>query len=108
MGAAAAWRLARRGWSVELLEQFEPVHNRGSSHGGSRIFRLAYPEPFWIDLCCAARDAWREVEADADTTVLVETGSVDHGDPAGVGAIRAALDAGHVPYEMLDSAAATE
>ncbi len=108
MGAAAAWQLARRGWSVRLLEQFEPEHTRGSSHGGSRIFRLAYPEPFWIDLARAARDSWRELEADAGTTLIVETGSVDHGDPAGVGATRSALDAAAVPYEMLEPAAATE
>jgi sarcosine oxidase len=101
MGTAAAWQLARRGWSVVLLEQFEPEHTRGSSHGGSRIFRLAYPDPFWIDLARAARDGWRELERDAGTTILVETGSVDHGDPAGVGAIREALDGAAVASEML-------
>ena len=54
MGAATAWWLARRGQDVTLLEQYEPGHVRGSSHGGSRIFRLAYPDPFWIDLARAA------------------------------------------------------
>ena len=108
MGAAAAWQLARRGSSVVVLEQFEPEHTRGSSHGGSRIFRLAYPDQFWIDLARAARDAWRELEAASGSRVLVETGSVDHGDPAGVSAIRSALDAAGDPYEMLESAAAAE
>lgn len=108
MGTAAAWQLARRGSTVVVLEQFEPEHTRGSSHGGSRIFRLAYPDPFWIDLARAARDGWRELERDSGAAILVETGSVDHGDTAGVKAIRSSLDAASVPYEMLDPAAATE
>ncbi|MGZ4756471.1 MAG: FAD-dependent oxidoreductase [Acidimicrobiia bacterium] len=102
MGAASARELARRGRSVAMLEQFEPAHVRGSSHGGSRIYRLAYPEPFWIDLARAARDGWRELEAESSDELLVETGSVDHGDPAGVRAIRDALAAAGVPFEILD------
>jgi sarcosine oxidase len=108
MGTAAAWQLARRGWAVVLLEQFEPEHTRGSSHGGSRIFRLAYPDPFWIDLARTARDSWRELERDSGAAILVETGSADHGESGGVEAIRSALDAASVPYEMLEPAAAAE
>lgn len=81
MGAASARALARRGGSVVLLEQFEPAHTRGSSHGGSRISRLAYPDPFWIDLARTARADWRELEAETGTALLTDTGSVDHGDP---------------------------
>jgi sarcosine oxidase len=102
MGAASAWSLVRRGWSVVLLEQFEPAHTRGSSHGGSRIFRLAYPDPFWIELARTARDGWRELEADCGSELLVATGSVDHGDPAGVQAIESAAVAAGVPFDVLD------
>ena len=42
MGLAAARSLARRGWNVTIYEQFEVGHKRGSSHGRSRIFRLAW------------------------------------------------------------------
>lgn len=108
MGTAAAWQLTRRGWAVVLLEQFEPEHTRGSSHGGSRIFRLAYPDPFWIELARTARDSWRELEQDSGAAILVETGSVDHGAVAGVEAVRSSLDGASVPYEMLDPAAAAE
>lgn len=45
MGAAAAWQLQRRGIDVVLHERFGPGHVRGSSHGGSRIFRFAYDDP---------------------------------------------------------------
>src|ERR1700675_2967611 len=102
MGSAAGWQLARRGSSVVVLEQFEPEHTRGSSHGGSRIFRLAYPDPFWIELARVARGGWRDLEAASGTPVLVETGSVDHGDPASVSAIRSALQRARVPHEMLE------
>ena len=44
MGSAAAWHLARRGLSVVAVEQFDPAHERGSSLGLSRIFRLGYVE----------------------------------------------------------------
>src|SRR4051812_11760574 len=50
MGSACAWRLTREGLSVAMLERFEAGHARGSSHGRSRIFRLAYPDPFYVDL----------------------------------------------------------
>ncbi|TMK83691.1 MAG: FAD-dependent oxidoreductase [Actinobacteria bacterium] len=44
MGAAAAWRLARAGRDVMLLEQFEVGHDHGSSHGAARVFRFSYDE----------------------------------------------------------------
>src|SRR5436190_23373329 len=48
MGSATAWWLARRGVDTVLLEQFGPGHARGSSHGASRIFRLAYDDPVYV------------------------------------------------------------
>ena len=41
MGAWTAAMAARRGASVVLADQFEPAHDRGSSHGDGRIYRLA-------------------------------------------------------------------
>ncbi len=108
MGAAAAWQLAKRGRSVTLVEQFADGHDRGSSHGASRIFRLGYPDRFWVHLGCEARTQWRELEEDAEVGLIVPTGSVDHGDPASVGAIIAALDAEGVPIELLTPAVAAD
>src|SRR5437016_14363678 len=54
MGAATAWQLARRGADVVVHEQFEEGHARGSSHGRSRIVRLAYPEVEWVRLAAEA------------------------------------------------------
>ncbi len=79
MGSAAAWSLARRGRDVVLIEQYGQGHLRGSSHGGTRIFRLAYPNPLYINMAKAALPLWRELEDDAGRTLLETTGGVDHG-----------------------------
>lgn len=51
MGTATAWQLARRGVSVLGLEQFALGHDRGSSHGHTRITRQAYYEhPAYVPL----------------------------------------------------------
>ena len=61
MGCAAAWALAERGAEVTIYEQFDAEHTRGSSHGRTRIFRLAYPEPHWVELAQEALAGWREL-----------------------------------------------
>jgi sarcosine oxidase len=99
MGSAAAWRLSTRGRSVLVLEQFDRGHARGSSHGGSRIFRYAYPDPEYVALARRARPLWTELESEAGATMIDVTGGVDHGDPAAVGAISDALAAAGVPFE---------
>ncbi|MEV4416530.1 FAD-dependent oxidoreductase [Catellatospora sp. NPDC049609] len=107
MGCAAAWSLSRHA-RVTLLEQFGPHHDRGSSHGSSRIFRLAYPDPFYVDLAVRALPLWRDLEQESGQPVLELTGAVDHGPRELIEPIAAALrDAGR-PYEILHPAAAAE
>jgi len=77
MGAAAAWQLARRGADVVVHEQFEPDHARGSSHGRSRIVRLAYPDPEWVRFAAEARDGWAELEQESGTRLLELHGLVE-------------------------------
>jgi sarcosine oxidase len=62
MGAATAWQLARRGADVVVHEQFEADHDRGSSHGRSRIFRTAYPDPEWVRLAEESYAGWLELD----------------------------------------------
>ena len=107
MGSATAWWLARRGRDTTMLEQYGPAHTRGSSHGGSRIYRLAYADPFYVDLARAAREEWRELEAETGAELLVKTGSLDHGDPESVDAMASALDVRHVRHEILTPRDAT-
>jgi sarcosine oxidase len=101
-GAAAAAALARRG-RVLVLEQFDFLHERGSSHGGSRIFRHAYDDPSYVRLAQAADQRWRALEARSGERLLLRTGGLDF-DARGRGtldAIAAALAAAGSPYERL-------
>lgn len=77
MGAATAWQLARRGVDVVVHEQFSADHDRGSSHGRSRIVRLAYPEPEWVRLAAEARDGWAELEQESGTRLLELYGLIE-------------------------------
>lgn len=107
-GAATAWWAARAGLDVVLLDRFEAGHERGSSHGGVRIFRFAYPEPEYVALAQEALELWRVVEAETGETLLEETGGIDFGWQPGVLATAAALAAAGAPHELLSPKEATE
>ena len=98
MGSAAAWWLARAGRSVVVLERFEQGHSRGSSHGGSRIFRLQYADPLYVRLAQESLRLWRELEGDTGATLLDITGGIDHGDQGGVQAVADSFAACGVPH----------
>jgi monomeric sarcosine oxidase len=108
MASAAAWRLAARGRSVTVFEQFARGHAHGSSHGGSRIFRYAYPDAEYVALARRARPLWTELESEAGTRVIDVTGGVDHGSPVAVTAIVDALAGAAVPFERWRAAEAHE
>jgi len=59
MGLATGWALKRRGVDPVVYEQFEVGNPRGSSHGRSRIFRLAYPEEHYVRLAQESLGLWR-------------------------------------------------
>jgi sarcosine oxidase len=80
MGSATAYYLARRGKRVLGLEQFGIPHAMGSSHGHTRIIRLAYYEdPSYVLLLRRAYELWREIQGKAGEKLLHVTGSVDAG-----------------------------
>jgi sarcosine oxidase len=108
MGSAAAWALSRRGRSVAVFEAFEPGHRRGSSHGSSRIFRRAYPDPTYVDMTGRALRGWRLLEDEAGEPLLTTTGGLDHGRSRDPELIVAVLTAAGVRAELLPAAAATE
>lgn len=76
VGTAAARTLGGRGAETVLFEQFVIGHRRGSSHGETRMFRLAYPEPDYVRLAQRALESWRALEAAAGETLLVATGGL--------------------------------
>jgi sarcosine oxidase len=77
MGSATAYQLARRGKRVIGLEQFGAAHERGSSHGKSRIIRQAYFEhPDYVPLLLRAYELWHELQAGSTDPLLTITGGL--------------------------------
>lgn len=107
MGSAAAAHLAARGQRVLGLEQFQPAHDQGSSHGRSRVIRLAYFEhPAYVPLLRRAYELWRRLETDTGRRLLQVTGGLMIGAPDSEvvsGSLRSAREHG-LAHEMLDAA----
>jgi sarcosine oxidase len=107
-GSAAAYWLSKRVGSAVLgLEQFELGHVRGESQDHSRIIRLSYHTPQYVELARHAFAAWAEVEQEAGEPLVLRTGGLDFA-PI-VSAIplsnySGSMDAAGVPYEQLDGA----
>src|SRR5215469_2880184 len=77
MGSAAAWQLAKRGARVLGLDQYAPPHANGSSHGDSRITRLAIGEGDHLTpLVLRAHEIWREIERETGARLLTTTGGL--------------------------------
>ena len=108
MGSAAAAHLASRGHRVLGLEQFHAAHDRGSSHGRSRVIRLAYFEhPAYVPLLRRAYELWRRLETDTGRQLMQITGGLMIGaaDSEVVsGSLRSAREH-DLAHEMLDAAA---
>ena len=106
MGSAAAYRLAGRGLRVLGLERFAPGHNRGSSHGGSRVTRQAYFEdPAYVPLLLRGAELWEQVERDSGRSIVTYTGGVMIGRPDSrtvAGSLLSAQRWG-LEHEMLDA-----
>ena len=82
MGSAALAELARRGTRVLGVEQFAIGHDKGSSHGGTRIIRLGYFEhPSYVPLLHRTYELWRELEARSGRTLMHITGIAEIGKP---------------------------
>lgn len=77
MGSAAAQHLAQRRAKVLAIEQFTPPHDKGSSHGGTRMIRQAYWEsPDYIPLVLRAYELWKKLEHDTGARLLTITGGL--------------------------------
>jgi sarcosine oxidase len=80
MGSAILAHCAARGASVVGIEQFEPVHDRGASHGKTRMIRKAYFEdPAYVPLLLRAYELWRELEHASGEEILRLTGLLSVG-----------------------------
>ena len=108
-GSGALYHLARRGASVLGIEQFGVAHDRGSSHGETRIIRKAYFEhPDYVPLLHRAYELWHELEHETGRQLLHPVGLFIAGAPdceSVAGTLRAA-ELHNLPLERLDPAAA--
>ena len=91
VGSAAAWQLARRGARVLGIDRFPGGHDRGSSHGETRVIRQAYFEHSdYVPLLLRAYELWRELEAVSGIDLLHQVGLLQVG-PADGGVVPGVL-----------------
>jgi sarcosine oxidase len=110
MGSAACYHLARRGLRTLGLERFDIPHAMGSSHGVTRIIRLAYYEhPSYVPLLLRAFALWDDLARESGRHLLEVTGTIDASGPDEVvftGSL-AACEQFDLPYEVLTSGTLT-
>src|SRR5690242_19159160 len=102
MGSAAAYQLSRRGNKVLGVDQFAPPHTMGSSHGDTRITRLAIGEGVhYTPLVMRSHELWREIEQMSGSRLLFQTGGLVISSPAKTSML-------HVPDFFANTVAAAE
>ena len=107
-GASLAWRLARDGVAVTLVDRFEPGDPRATSGGESRLIRCGHgPDAVYTASARRARVLWRELEAECGESLMVECGLVwmAHAEDGFEAASAATMEAQGIPCERLDPAA---
>ena len=109
MGSAALYHLARRGQQVVGLEQFATGHDRGSSHGKSRVFRTTYDDPLYVGLAEESLELWRDLERVSRRNLLELTGLLVFAgrDNARFARTLPVLRDAGLPHEVLDGPAAS-
>lgn len=107
MGSAAASSLAARGQRVLGLERHTPAHDKGSSHGGSRITRQSYFEdPAYVPLLLRSYELWERLARDSGEDVISLTGGLFLGREDSItvaGSLRASREH-DLPHELLSAA----
>lgn len=77
MGSAACYQLAKRGASVTGIDRFSPPHSLGSTHGETRITRLAIGEgAHFVPFAIRSHEIWRELESETGADLLTVTGGL--------------------------------
>ncbi len=106
MGSAVACHLARRGRKVLGLDRYQPPHDRGSSHGSTRVIRQAYFEhPDYVPLLLRAYELWRELEGVHGEALLESCGGLMMGAPGSevVTGSLASARLHDLPHELLET-----
>jgi sarcosine oxidase len=106
MGSATALRLALRGVSVIGIDQHHPPHPYGSTHGETRITRLAIGEgPEYVPLVRRSHELWGELERQSGARLLTRSGGLIIGDQGNefVARTRASARQYEIEYEELSA-----
>ncbi len=112
MGASACWQLAQRGASVLGIDRFHPPHAHGSTHGDTRITRLACGEgPHYTPFAERSHEIWRSLEERTGRSLLRQNGILivagagkiapSHGVPQFLEATVEAARAWRIDHEIL-------
>jgi sarcosine oxidase len=107
MGSATVYQLAQRGQRVLGLDRHPPVHDKGSSHGRSRIIRQAYLEhPDYVPLLLRAYELWAQIEHESQQPLMTITGGLMLGTPDSpvIQGSQLSAQTHGLPHEMLDAA----
>ncbi|XP_065842903.1 peroxisomal sarcosine oxidase-like isoform X2 [Oscarella lobularis] len=103
-GSSTAYTLAKRGQKTLLIEQFDRLHTRGSSHGASRITRMAYNRPYYVAMMKDAFPMWESIERESGKKLFTPTGLLtEFHKPKGGGMhqVEASLRDQGIPMELL-------
>jgi sarcosine oxidase len=77
MGSAAMYHLSKQGLAVVGLDQYHPPHNLGSTHGDTRITRLAIGEGSeYVPLVKRSHQLWRDLEKETGENLFVSSGGL--------------------------------
>ncbi|MFJ6281487.1 FAD-dependent oxidoreductase [Pseudarthrobacter oxydans] len=107
-GAATAWQLAARGHQVAILERNIPASHDGSSHGSARIFRYAYPDPFYTRAVVESKSLWDGLSAACGTPLITPCGAVDYGPTRNPGLLASVLADEGIEHQLLSAAEARQ
>jgi sarcosine oxidase len=108
VGSAALFHLTKRGARALGLDRFPIGHDRGSSHGHSRLTRQAYFEhPDYVPLVRRAFELWGELEQAAGEQLYFETGLLEVGRPEGE-VIRGVRESARLHGLAIENLAASE
>lgn len=109
MGSAALYELTKRGVDVCGIEQFDIGHDRGSSHGETRIMRKAYFEhPDYLPLLNRTYDLWQQLQSESGQTLFVQNGLIVAGasDSDVIRGLDLCYSQHDLPHEKLDASEA--
>lgn len=104
MGSCTAYQLAKRGLKTLLLEQFDFLHNLGSSHGESRTIRATYPDPYYYHMVMDSILLWEQAQSEIGYRVYYPAQQFDLGpsDDKYIRSLITTCQRNSLPYSILN------